>query len=206
MKYLEFRESLIDLVCFSVHQIGVYFPNFNQNNLTRWVKQGLLTKLRNGYYAFPEYQKETGASFYIANKIYSPSYISLHSALAFYGIIPEAIVQVTSITSLKTMNFENGFGSFSYKTVLPKLIFGQRQIQFRKDMTILIAEPEKAILDFFYLYTFYNTTEEISLLRFDHAILNEVVSLEKFEDYLTYYENNAVEKRIQLLRKEFDLC
>jgi hypothetical protein len=48
----------------------------------------------------------------------------LHTALAFYGIIPEAVVQVTSVTSLKTASFRNEFGEYSYKNVKENLMFG----------------------------------------------------------------------------------
>jgi len=66
-------------------QIYSFEPDFNSNNLTRWVKRGLLVKLRNGFYAFSEYLEKPGFSLYISNRIYKPSYISLHTALAFYG-------------------------------------------------------------------------------------------------------------------------
>jgi predicted transcriptional regulator of viral defense system len=66
-------------------QIYSFEPDFNSNNLTRWVKRGLLVKLRNGFYAFSEYFEKPGFSLYISNRIYKPSYISLHTALAFYG-------------------------------------------------------------------------------------------------------------------------
>jgi predicted transcriptional regulator of viral defense system len=93
----------------------------DKNNLSRWVKEGKLVRLRNGFYSFPEYLNESGSQMYIANRIYRPSYISLQTALSFYGIIPEAVTNVTSVTTLKTAEFENRFGTFSYKTIQPRL-------------------------------------------------------------------------------------
>lgn len=54
MDFLSFREKFIETGCVNTHQFAVAYPDYNRNNLTRWVKQGLLTKLRNGYYSFPE--------------------------------------------------------------------------------------------------------------------------------------------------------
>ena len=102
MDYLTFRERMYPMGCFNINQVLLWEKTFDRNNLTRWCKKGLLLKLRNQYYAFPEYRAVPDFAQYVANRIYSPSYISLHSALAFYGMIPEEVVQQTSVTTLKT--------------------------------------------------------------------------------------------------------
>jgi predicted transcriptional regulator of viral defense system len=81
--------------------------------LGRWVRQGYLVRLRQGYYALPEFRKSTEFVLWLANIIYKPSYISLHTALSFYGIIPVAVPQITSVTTLKTIGFSNDFGEYS---------------------------------------------------------------------------------------------
>ena len=58
---------------------------------------------------------------YGASQIYKPSYISLHSALCFNGMIPEEVVHLTSVTTRWTANFENAVGTFSYDLVEPRL-------------------------------------------------------------------------------------
>ncbi|MCK7531456.1 MAG: hypothetical protein MZV63_10685 [Marinilabiliales bacterium] len=80
--------------------------------------------MRQGYYAFPDYREQKDFAWYFANRIYKPSYISLHTALSFYGIIPEAVIQITSVSTLKTAIFSNGFGEYSYKNVKDDLMFG----------------------------------------------------------------------------------
>lgn len=115
MTFQAFREQFYSEACFSIHQVFAWNAGFNRKNLINWTNKGLLIKLRNGYYAFAEYLEQPDFALYIANRIYRPSYISLHKALAFYGIIPEAIVQVTSVTSLKTAAFSNSFGEYTYK-------------------------------------------------------------------------------------------
>ena len=199
MNYWEFNNSFFDKVCINIHQINSKFPGMDKNNLSRWVKQGKLIKLRNGFYSFPEYMNENGSQMYIANRIYKPSYASLHTALSFYGIIPEGIINVTSITTLKTAEFENGFGIFSYKTIQPKLFFGYQQKPYLRNMTFLLAEPEKAILDLLYIYPFYNSHKEIEELRFDNDVINEVVSPVKLIEYAEMFDNNALTSRVRIL-------
>jgi len=63
--------------------------------------------------------------------IYKPSYVSTHAALAFYGIIPEASVRVTAVSPLKTMDFTNSIGTFSYQKVKPSLFFGSKRLSER---------------------------------------------------------------------------
>ncbi|MDR0864573.1 MAG: hypothetical protein LBO74_06540 [Candidatus Symbiothrix sp.] len=107
MNYLQFRNRFFDLGCFNVHQVYAWQADFDKSNLTRWTKQNLLIKLRNGYYSFPEYLNHPDFVFFVSNRIYRPSYISLHSALAFYGMIPEAVVQISAVGTLKKATFEN---------------------------------------------------------------------------------------------------
>ena len=151
MNYLEFRKEFFEIGCFNTHQVYASHANFDKNNLTRWTKQRLLIKLRQGYYAFSEYLTQRDFSLYISNRIYKPSYISLHSALAFYGMIPEAVVQITAVSSLKTAEFVNDFGTYTYKKMREELIFGYELLSF-SDRTIQFATPEKALLDLLYLY------------------------------------------------------
>ena len=105
MSFLEFKEQLFDLACFNIYQIYAWQPDFDRNNLTRWTKKEYIVRLRQGYFTFSEYKNKPDYFLYFANRIYRPSYISLHSALSFYGMIPEAVVQITSVTSLKTASF-----------------------------------------------------------------------------------------------------
>ncbi len=199
MNNWEFNNSFLDQVCINVHQINAKFPGMDKNNLSRWVKQGKLIKLRNGFYSFPEYMNVSGSQMYIANRIYKPSYISLHTALSFYGVIPEGIINVTSITTLKTSEFENRFGTFSYKTIQPRLFFGYIQKPYLQEMTFLLAEPEKAILDLLYIHPFYNSHKEIEELRFDKDIISELVNPIKLIEYAGRFNNKALTNRVQIL-------
>ena len=205
MNYLEFKNKMFDLACFSSNQVYAWQPNFDRNNFSRWIKRGLLVRLRQGFYTFPEYMSKPDFSLYFANRIYRPSYVSLHTALAFYGIIPEAVVQITSVTSLKTANFNNSFGEFSYKSVNEELMFGYDMKPLGDGRTLQLAKPEKAILDLLYLYTFYNTTNDLEELRLDDDFMQDELDWELMHTYTMQFKNKVLEKKIKLLSSIYKL-
>ena len=206
MNFWQLRNQFYDLMCFNINQVYAWQPDFEKNNLTRWTKQNLLVKLRNSWYSFPEYLKTPNFQYFVSNKIYSPSYVSLHSALAFYGIISEAIVQTTAVSSLKKANFENIFGSFSYQQILPELMFGNEQKTFLNKHSLIFATPEKAILDLLYLYPFYNNEQEIRELRFDEEFMQEDLNIERLNEFTERFQSKTVRNRVDLLLKIYDLC
>ena len=206
MNFWQLRNQFYDLVCFNVNQVYAWQPDFEKNNLTRWAKQNLLVKLRNSWYSFPDYLKTSNIQHFVSNKIYSPSYVSLHSALAFYGIIPEAIVQTTAVSSLKKANFENVFGSFSYQQILPELMFGNEQKTFLNKHSLFFATPEKAILDLLYLYPQYNSEQEIIELRFDEEFMQEDLNVERLNEFTEKFQSKTLRNRVNLLLKIYDLC
>jgi predicted transcriptional regulator of viral defense system len=179
--------------------------DFDKSNLTRWTKKDLLVKLRNGYYSFSEYLNQPDFVFFVSNRIYRPSYISLHTALAFYGIIPEAVVQVSAVSTLKKTSFENTFGIFTYRQVASDLLFGYDVKPFSHEQTLLFAQPEKALLDLLYLYPFYNTPQEIEELRLDEDFLQQDFNVERFKEYADKFRSKALNKRVELLLKIHDL-
>jgi hypothetical protein len=95
----------------------------------------------------------------------------LHTALSAYGLIPESVAQITSVTSLKTARFANAFGEYSHKSVREDLMFGYEPRLLAGGRTAPYATREKALLDLLYLYPFYNTTRELAELRLDRATL-----------------------------------
>lgn len=206
MNFWQFRNQFYDLVCFNINQVYAWSPNFEKNNLTRWTKQNMLVKLRNSWYSFPEYLKTPNIQHFVSNKIYSPSYISLHTALAFYGIIPEAIVQTTAVSSLKKANFENVFGSFLYQQILPELMFGSEHKAFLSKHSLIFATPEKAILDLLYLYPQYNNEEEIMELRFDEVFMQEDLKIDCLNDFTEQFKSKTLRNRVDILLKVHDLC
>ncbi|MFA7493897.1 MAG: hypothetical protein WCZ43_10340 [Proteiniphilum sp.] len=205
MTFLEFKNKMFDLACFNIYQIYAWQPGFDRNNLTRWTKKGYLVRLRQGYFAFSEYKNKPDYSLYFANRIYRPSYISLHTALAFYGIIPEAVVQISSVTSLKTASFANDFGEYSYSSVKENLMFGYGLKSMADNRTIQFAVPEKALLDLLYLYPFYNNEQELEELRLDEDYLQDDLNKDLLMDFCAKFQNKALDGRIRLLFKTYGL-
>lgn len=87
-------------------------------------------------------------NFSIANMLYAPSYISVESALSFYGLIPERVFSVSSMTFKTSKHFSNPIANFEYiKIPAPYYSFGIKRILLREDQFALIATPEKALMD-----------------------------------------------------------
>ena len=211
MYFQEFRREMYPLGCFTTNQAYAWRDGFDKNNLTRWVRQGLLIRLRNGYYTFPEYMDDRDFAFYLANRIYRPSYISLHTALAFYSLIPESIVHITSITTLKTATFTNSFGTYTYNSVKPELMFGYESRSTSHESrdtrhvspNLLLATPAKAIADLLYLNPFYDTQAEMEELRID--LSSRLLKARDLAAISSRISNIALDKRIRLFIKTYAL-
>jgi predicted transcriptional regulator of viral defense system len=188
-----------------MNQVYAWQADFDKSNITRWTKQNLLVKLRNGFYGFPEHLKIPNIQYFMSNRMYRPSYISLHSALAFYGIIPEAVITTTAVGTQKKMVFESAFGTFSYQQILPELMFGYELKPFLDGQTILLAQPEKAILDLLYLYPFYNNDTEISELRLDEDFMQCSLNVELLNEYANKFRQKTLKKRIDILLRMYAL-
>jgi predicted transcriptional regulator of viral defense system len=205
MNFIEFRNRFLSLAYFTTNQVYASYPEFSRNNLVRWVRQGYLIRLRQGYYTFPEYRESTEFALYFANKIYKPSYISLQTALSFYGIIPEAVPQITSVTTLKTIVFSNDFGEYSYKNIKPDIMFGYDLKEMEGGRRIMFATPEKALIDLLYLYPFYNTENDLEELRLDESYMEDDFNAERLAEFSDRIGSKALNNRIELLRKVHNL-
>jgi len=109
-------------------------------------KKGLLIRLKRGLYVVsPEISDKELSVGLIANHLYGPSYVSLHWALRFYGLIPERIDTVTSITTRHTREFENSLGRFTYRGVSQEYFPIGIKSQEDAGLHFLLASPEKAL-------------------------------------------------------------
>lgn len=190
---------------FNINQVLLWEKDFDRNNLTRWCHKGLLVKLRNQYYAFPEYRQVHDFARYVANRIYSPSYISLHSALSFYGMIPEETVQLTSVSTLKTAKFENDFGTFHYLNVKSRLYFGYEIKTMQNGRGLLFATPEKALLDLLYLNPWYRTEQDMEELRLDEDYMQNEFNTARFTEFLKRVGSTALNHRAKQLMKVYGI-
>lgn len=125
----------------------------HQSNPRRKLKdmqnKGYLIRVKKGFYVFTEeFFGKSYSHHIVANLLYGPSYISLESALSFYGLIPERVEMFTSITSQKNKNFNTPIGVFNYQHLSSHLYSSAFTLQKTFDgRSFLIASPEKALLD-----------------------------------------------------------
>jgi predicted transcriptional regulator of viral defense system len=150
MQYQVLRDQLKDFSVFSLSDIRKIDSKFYPSRLSQWQEKGYIKKLRRGYYMFADTHLDEERLFLIANHLYSPSYVSLESALSYYGLIPEGVYSVTSISSKKTARFQTPVADFVYRNVRPQLLFGY-QLKKIGGQGYKIAEIEKAVLDYLYL-------------------------------------------------------
>lgn len=205
MIYYEFRKAFYDQGCFTSNQIFTWRPTLDKNTTGRWVKKGLLVKLRNGIYTFPEYLEKPNFALFVANKIYRPSYISTYTALSFYGLIPETIAHVTSITTMKTATFQNTLGTYIFQSIAERAMFGIDLLPFDTNKILQIAKPEKALLDLIYLNPQYQTPKDMEELRLDESLFEEVIHTELLQSYAGKYQNTALFERLNTLLKVYSL-
>lgn len=120
--------------------------------LTTLLQKGDLIRVKKGLYLFgSEYRRGLYSPEIMANKIYGPSYVSREYALAYYGLIPEYVAEVTSISTKRARNFDTPIGRFSYAYLPPKLYqVNFNLVSVRNNETALLATPEKALTDLLY--------------------------------------------------------
>jgi predicted transcriptional regulator of viral defense system len=112
-------------------------------------KSKQLIRLKKGLYIVsPDITNQSASKELIANHLYGPSYISLETALSFYGIIPERVYSTLSVTSRRKKRYNTPLGMFEYRTVPVKyLSIGISQKIVQNSYAYLMATPEKAICD-----------------------------------------------------------
>ena len=112
-------------------------------------KAGDLVRLKRGLFVVSSQASQQAISReLIANHLLGPSYVSLESALSFYGLIPERVYAVRSATLKRAKSFSTPLGIFDYVTVLEKYFpIGIRQEIVENQYAFLIAEPAKAVCD-----------------------------------------------------------
>ena len=123
--------------------------SFPRNKIAGLEQEGKLIRLKRGLYVVsPDISKQLLSIEMIANHIYGPSYVSMESALRYYGLIPEQVYTVRSMTTNRSRKFENSIGNFDYITVDEKYYpIGISQQIIENKYAFLIASPEKALCD-----------------------------------------------------------
>lgn len=147
--------------------------NFISSNL----ESGLFVKLRNGFYILKDSRPDY---YFIANKLYQPSYVSLETALSYHKLIPETVYGNTSITTKTSREFETPIGNFTYRHIKTGAFTGYG-LQEADRYKVLIAEPEKALADYLYFVDLkkLSLNDRLKLGKIDRRKLAEYAKLFK---------------------------
>lgn len=152
MDFQTFRLKTKEYPLFKYVDLLKWFHTDNEQtikqNLKFWVKKGQLERIIKGVYKLKETEIED--EFSLASYLDESSYVSLESALSFYGMIPEFPYSTTSVTTKKTKTFKTKYGTFSYRKIKPGLFFGFKLVT-GNGYVYRLATPEKALFDFMYL-------------------------------------------------------
>lgn len=203
--------EIIDRDIFELNELkAIFCPQISdialQNRVARSYK---LLRLKKGLYAFSrKWRKKTLSKMVIANKLYSPSYVSFEAALSYHGFIPEAVHTTTSACfQRKNKVFSNDFGDFSFDYIPSRPFF----MGVEHDTQLgngLMATAFKALFDLVYIcrknYSSINNLKDD--LRIDEKELESkvkgVTSLELKKLAKSYKKKNVI-KLYEILIEEF---
>ncbi len=183
---------------------GAVDPLHVRRQLSRWVRAGRLIQLRRGLYALaPPYRKVKPHPFLIANRMARGSCVSLQSALAHYGLIPEYVPLVTSVTTGRPARWETPLGTFEFRHLKPDLFFGYHRLDLGGGQSAFIATPEKALLDLIYLTPGGDAPDYLRGLRLQNLERLDLTALRRMADRFARPKmRRAAEQIIALARVE----
>lgn len=119
------------------------------DKISELIKSGELVSLRRGLYApGPQSGMQAPENFVIANHLRGPSYVSLEAALAWWGLIPERVHEISSVTTRTSKKYNTALGRFSFQHLAsPYYSFGIESVKLSDRQNALLASREKALCD-----------------------------------------------------------
>lgn len=171
MEFSELLEIVQDEPVFETGLLlsGDVNPREIHRQLSRWRQAGKIYQLRRGLYCLaPPFQKVNPHPFLVANRLLPGSYVSLQSALAYYGMIPEYVPVTTGITTSRPAHWETPLGVFDFRHVQVGIFDGYRFVDLGENQRAFIATPEKALLDLVYLEPGGDTQDYLTELRLNN--------------------------------------
>ena len=130
--------------------IGNLYPDIlgKTQKIRALAKAGMIIRLKRGLYVVnPQISEVPVSTELIANHLYGPSYISMLSALRYYGLIPDAVQEMQSMTVKHSRSFENSFGLFRYFNCPTDYYSIGLTRQKIGEVYFVMASPEKALCD-----------------------------------------------------------
>lgn len=175
--------------------------------ITRLLQNGSIIRVKKGLYTFGKnYQRGVICKESLANLLYGPSYISLEYALSFYGLIPERVEQISSMTPLRSKLIQTPIGAFDYVHLhLKKMAVGVTLIERDQRHRFLIATPEKALADRIAFHKNLTTSEDVYSficegLRIEEEDLSQL-QIPLLKNIEKIYRNPAVTHLTQLIKE-----
>lgn len=203
MKFIDLLEKVSGLPAFTVKFLAAG-EDLKQVRLqiSRWVQDGKVIRIHKGLYTLAEpYRKVNPDPFYIANALKKASYVSLQSALAWYGMIPEFVPSVTSITTGRPQTIETPLGRFEYRHVSKKYFWGYKVVELKNSLPVFIASPEKALLDLIYLTT---GSEQMAYLEELRLQKYEEIDRSQLSQFAQKYERAKMTQALRNIEETLD--
>lgn len=196
LKPIQIREELLNrnLRVFTARDFIRVFKTPSRTTkyfLETQVREGFLLRLKRGLYTL---KTDSPSEEEIANVLYKPSYISFEYALAYYHILPEMPYTITSATTKPTRLFTTSNMAFSYRTI-KKEVFTGYVLNKQEHQSFLIAEKEKAIIDYLYFVSLRKSAENERLLgnlKSRGYYKTEGLSKAKMQTYAKLFDNHGL--------------
>lgn len=205
---------------FSLPEIACWVGGSSQRRFSlikRALASGEVLHLRRGLYCLSaKYLRRHIDPFFLAQRIYGPSYISLETALSYHGWTPEAVYVITSVCTDRSRDFHTPLGHFSF-TRIPQAIFYAETIRveaegqagkggvsgFDASQGFLLASPLKALADYVYVHkeVWHSAGPVIESLRVEEHLLASIGS-EAFDSLESNYCSTRVRRFLRGLRKD----
>jgi len=135
-------------------QLGLKETSVN-TYISRFLKHKEILQLKRGLYIsadfFAKNKNDISYSFYLANILRTPSYVSSWAALQYYNLTTEAIHSITSITPKVTRDYKTKAGTFSYQSIKKEFFSDYSLVKGKFDF--FIVSPSKALFDLLYFRT-----------------------------------------------------
>lgn len=204
MKYNDLENSLIKLKpVFSLRDIAQTGFKVFPYQLSKWAKEGKIKRLAGGFYVFAKAEVSVE---HIANQLREPSYISLEYALYYHGLTVDIPFHVTSVTARGTRNIVTPSGTFFYHHIKPTMFDGfvMQELGDHDEVgkRFLIATPEKALIDLFYLNPKkYNSQSDFEEARFHEEDLKTKMAWDRMLKLAGLFGNKALVERLLKFKK-----
>lgn len=178
-----------------------------RNIITKWLKRGDLVQIKKGLYIFgPRFRKTLIDLEVIANLLFGPSYISCEYAMQFHGLIPEAVHEITSVTTKRNKTYDTPLGRFSYRHLNEtRYATGIAWLPVSNKVHAFIATPEKALADMLFLRNIAteDANELLNLITQSYRI--DMDSLAQMDlllmvEIVEHYRHPTINQLLQVLK------